>query len=101
MAQQLLKRRGESRLYNFDFSQFPEIAGGDTLTGIPAVAAVLFSGQGNPPAITSPSIASDNKSVNVMLASGDDGTTWRMECTCSTTAGSILVCVGLLDINET
>lgn len=102
MSTRLIKRAGETRQYTFDFSQFPEIAGGDTLTGVATVSATNLNSSSTDigPTLGNPTILAGGKTVSCVISGGTDGNTWRMECTCNTVGGFILICTGQLTVSE-
>lgn len=87
------KRPGEARTYEFDFSQFPEIEDGDTLSGTPAVASATSG-------LTIGSPSRSGSSVLVSISGGSDGVGYNLTCSCATTGGSTLNCVGKLKVSS-
>lgn len=91
----LTARPGEVRAYTFDFSQFPEVAAGDALTGTPVVAVT-------PPGLTlgTPSVVAGNpaSTVEVLITMGSAEQLYSLTCTCATADGSTLVCEGRLSV---
>jgi hypothetical protein len=84
----LKKRPVEVRLYVFDFSSFPEVLAGETLSApsVPAVSGLTIGS----PAVTSvirDGIAA-GKAVEVTIAGGTDGTSYDVEASASTSGGS-------------
>ena len=90
---QNVKRTAEVRTYSFDFSKFPEIVAGDTLTGTPTITVA-----GTGLTLGSPSISSNL--VKVQISAGTNGTVYVMKCQCSTVGGSTLVCGGMLLVSD-
>jgi hypothetical protein len=100
-ATQLDKRAAEIRRYTFDFSLFPEIVAGDTLTGTPVITLEQTLPKGTVAvAPVATSIVRATSAVTCVMTGGEDGSSWRVECTCTTTGGFTLVCVGYLRILE-
>lgn len=93
MATQLQKLVGESRLYDFDFTDQAEIEGGETLTGTPTVTAT-------PAGLTlgSPVIGGASKKVQVRISAGTANTTYSLTCTVATSGGNTLQGCGVLKV---
>lgn len=91
MAETLLvKKVAESRVFSFDFSDYPEIVGGATITSATVVASP-----------TGPTIGSPLPTVGIVqvrISGGLDGTTYEMTCTAVTNAGDTLVGCGQLQV---
>lgn len=89
MSQQLQKRSDWSRLYNFEFAQFEEIVAGDTISSasVPAVVGLTLG----TPAIS-------GSQVQLTIAGGTVGATYKVVCTITTAASRILSIEGLLAI---
>jgi hypothetical protein len=99
----LTKRAGETRLYTMDFSNMPEIVGGDTLTGTPTwncISAVGTGGKTSDLAFTSPALHAGNKGADVKIAGGVDGVTYGVSASVTTAAGYTLVGIGYLYIDD-
>lgn len=79
------KLTGESRLYDFDFTNQVEIAAGETLTGTPTVVAT-------PSGLTlgSPTIGGANKKVQIRISGGAADVLYNLKCTVSTSGGNVL-----------
>jgi hypothetical protein len=98
VATTLVKRPAESRFYTMDLSQLPELAGGDTISSVKAVAASV-PGAG---ALTvgSPSIVNSSTGVQVQVSGGTVGATYTVSFTVATAAGSTLGGVGYVNVSD-
>lgn len=81
----LPKRSDWVRVYQFDFGDFEEIRGGQTLTGTPTVTA-------SPSGLTLASATISGAYVQVQVSSGSstEGTRYLLNCAVSTSGGSTL-----------
>lgn len=89
------KRPSEVRVYEYDFSLFPEIVGGDTLSGTPTYTVVTGDGELD---AGSPSRSGD--SCLVSLSNGTDAETYLTEMLCATNSGATLSCVGKVKVSR-
>lgn len=97
----LIKRPNEVRIYQMDFSQFPEIIAGDTLTGTPSVVATVVGGAlVSLPSLASPGLSTDKKSALVTISGGAPNNSYYIAFTCGTTLGSTLEGVGQLTVTN-
>jgi hypothetical protein len=86
----LEKYTGESRLYNFDFSDEAEVVAGGT------ISAPVVTASGTGLTIGTPTFAA--AIVQVRLSSGTPGTDYTMVCTVAVTGGNTLVREGILRV---
>ncbi len=84
--------------YLFDYSNFPEVLAGETLSS-PTVTATVGSGL----TIGTPNVTlverdevAAGEGVEVTISSGTAGTTYTLECRCTTSGGSQRVVKGQL-----
>lgn len=85
-----IARVGESRLYSFSFSKFPEIIAGDTLTGTPVITVTPSTGL----TIGSPLVSSPTVIISVTV--GSTAGWYELLCKSPTLSGRILDCDGNL-----
>lgn len=99
------KYAGESRIFLFDFQDFPEMAS-DTISSATVASTPTGPTIGSPTATTAdqdpgegdPEIPS-GKGVQVSVSGGTAETSYLLTCTMTTAGGSILVVKGWLDVN--
>ena len=89
----LVKRPDWARTYRWDFSDFAEIEGGQTLTGTPTVVAT-------PSGLTQGSAAISGSYVTCALSGGTDGDVFEVVATVSTSGGATLSIAGKLAVEE-
>lgn len=91
MADTLVAHPGEVRKYTWDFSLFPEVVAGDTLTGTPTITA-------SPAGLTigSPSISGPR--VTALITVGAATASYLTVCAAATAGGSTLECLGRLEV---
>ncbi len=87
----LTKYAAEARQYILDFSQMPEIVGGDTLASVTSVTAT-------PSGLTVGTGSISGATVLVELSGGTSGTLYSVEAVVATTAGWVLAGVGQLSV---
>lgn len=92
---QLQKGSDESRIYTFDFSAQPEIAGGETLSG-PTVTATPST----TPTLTIGAPAVAGKTITVRLAAGLNGQRYLVKCDVNTSGSDILTGWGALLVQD-
>lgn len=83
--------------YQFDYSNFPEIQGGDTITGTPVVPASIPAGLIiGTPAVTVAAFdgVAAGKGVKVRISGGTAGTTYEIECQATFASGALRVVKG-------
>jgi len=95
---QLLKRSGETRTFQMDFSLQPEISGGASLTGTPTVVSNTITAGAT--ALTLTSIGISGTKVQVTIAGGTTDALYQLVFTCSCSTGAILVGIGYLTIDD-
>lgn len=101
----LPKYAAEVRSYGFDFSQFPEVAAGETLSspsvsvspsgptiGTPEVIAADYYPGGGATMIRS------GKGVKVTISGGTAATSYTLSCTVTSSGGATLKIVGTLAV---
>lgn len=83
------KRADWSRIYQFDFTTFAEVSGGETISSpsVPAVSGLT---------IGTPSAA--DGVVSVRISGGTAGTKYTVTCTVTTSGGSTLSIEGRLSV---
>jgi hypothetical protein len=91
----LVKRAAESRTYTMDFSQQPEIAGGQVLSSVVSVAA-------SPAGLTVGTGTISGSTVQVTLSGGTDGVLYQVSFTVTTNANpaATLVGIGYLQVDD-
>lgn len=90
-----VKRPGETRTYVYDYSDFPEIVDGDTLSGTPTVNIVTGDDE-----LTAGSPARSGDTVEVTYSAGTSGVEYLTESLCNTNSGAILSCVGKVKVTR-
>lgn len=95
----LRKFVGEVVLYLFDFSNFPEVVSGETLSSpsVPAVPGLTIG----TPAVTSEirdGIAA-GKAVEVTISGGAADTIYEVQCAVATSGGSTRIVKGALAVD--
>ena len=100
-------RPGEVKKLVYEFNQHPEIAAGDTLTGVPTVIGPTLVSSLLSPTPAAP-VASNVTLLNAHQVQiewsppeGSGGAVWLTAAKCGTTAGLTLKCEGKLDISDT
>jgi hypothetical protein len=87
----LEKIAAEARAYVFDFSRYPEVISGETISSpvTPAVSGLTIGS----PTVTSATIdgVPSGKGVKVTISSGTAGTTYTVDCRVTTSGGSTLI----------
>jgi hypothetical protein len=104
MTATLVKRSAENRQYTFDFSNFPEITGGETLASVTATITVAAVQPATVAANTLTQVGNATLSgskANVRFSGGSPGATYTLICTATTNAGNVLNCVGNLYVDDT
>lgn len=98
----VIQRPTGKRGFIFDYSKFPEIVAGDTLTGTPTVTAVESADMNNrgttPPTVGTPAIAGATVTVAIGPG-GTDGVKYTLTCSCNTAAGAVLVIYAELQVS--
>lgn len=93
MSLTTIKRPGESRLYEFDFTDL--LATGETVSAVSGVTATTPSGSSaltvGSPTLTSPS-------AFVRISGGTSGYVYLLTCTVTTSASNTLVACGHLRV---
>ena len=89
----LVKRAGESRTYSVDFSNLPEISGGGSISSITSVAA-------SPSDLTVGATSIAGSKAQAVLSGGTDGLQYTVTFTVATSAGSTLVGIGYLMVDD-
>ena len=92
VADTLVARPGEFRLYVFDFSLLPELVAGDTLAGPPVITAT-------PAGLTVGTPGISGKTVTATITAGTVERDYQVSCSCTTAGGSTLVCEGRLEVS--
>lgn len=95
----LRKYPEDVRLYVFDFSAFPELAAGETLSSpsVPAVSGLVI-GTPQVTEVTRDGVAA-GKAVEVTISGGTSDTTYEVACSVSTSGGSTLTVRGKLAVD--
>lgn len=95
----LQKYANEVRSYVFDFSQFPEVVDGETLSS-PTVPAVSGLAIGSPTVLTSAvDYVASGKGIKVTISGGTAGTSYTVVCRATTSGGATLEVDGTLVVN--
>jgi hypothetical protein len=103
VAQPLVKRAAEVRLYVMDLSALTEIVGGDTIASVTSIVCTEARGAGTATsdlALTSKAVASGNKGGQCKIAGGMDGGEYQLTFTLLTAAGYTLVGIGYLYVSD-
>lgn len=93
--QTLVKRPGETRVYVYDYANFPEIDGGDSLSGSPTVNIVTGDDE-----LTAGSPSRSGDTVEVAYSDGTSGVEYLTEMLCNTNSGAVLACVGKVKVTR-
>lgn len=104
MTTTLVKRSAENRLYSFDFSNFPEITGGETLASVSGTITIAAVQPGTVAASTLTQVGNATlagSKANVRFSGSTVGATYTLICTATTNAGNVLNCVGNLYVDDT
>jgi hypothetical protein len=92
----LNKTTDESRVFDFDFSQQPEIIAGDTIASA-SLSQTLLYGIGTV-TLGTPNISGGK--VNFVVSGGTDQSSHRIDCNITTTAGRIISGCGILTVDN-
>ena len=104
MTTTLVKRSAENRQYQFDFSQFPEITGGETLQSVVSTVTVSAVNPATVAASTLTQVGNctiAGSKVNARFSGGTAGATYTLICSTTTNNGNVLNCVGNLYVDDT
>ena len=96
--QRLCKQPTESRLFTMDFTSV--LGSSEGVSSISGISSQKVGGYATDLSITNSGISSDTKKVNMYIASGSNGTTYRVEVLVNTDAGQVLEGDGILYITD-
>lgn len=93
------KQPREKRKYVFDFSEL--MSDSETISSIDVYESEIDGGGTSDLTLGSPSVGSDNQSVECWIEDGTDGVQYRVECVVTTSGGQILEADGRLVCRDT
>ena len=101
----LRKYAGEVRAYGFDFSKFPEVMSGETLSSPTVTVSPTGPTIGTPTVTTVPfdpgrgaELIQTGKGVKVSVSAGTAGVSYTLTCTVTTSGGATLKILGTLAV---